>query len=179
MPIAYSPANNVIIGNCIAIGVQSSGGHQWERRPDYLITCRCGQPLRAYFPNLTPYPRMNDFGIGNHPMFDYWLVRYGMKAWGFRIADGRYCPKCRNQIYFGADAQTAIWNYLKIEFDYQDGERARMFDAVKELADNITKGGESFRRYFGLQYEQLTGRGDCCLVVAPGTPIKIEERIKR
>lgn len=176
MPIAYSKNHNLVIGNRIAIG-HKNGGHQWERRPEYLITCRCGQPLRAYFTGIAPYNYMNDFGIGENAIFPYWLVKYATKGWGFRVADGHICPKCHNHVYFGASYQEAVWNYLQHEFEYSGGEKARMWTAIEQLVDNI-RTQEAFRNYFALQQEELTGRPDCYLIVAPNTPLKIEERIK-
>lgn len=175
MPIAYSKNQNLIIGNRIAIG-HKAGGHQWERRPEYLITCRCGQPLRAYFQGIAPYPHMNPFGIGENAIFPYWLVKYSTKGWGFRVADGHLCPKCQRQAFFGADYKEAVWNYLQREFEYSAGEKARMWPAIEQLVENI-RTQDAFKNYFTLQREELTGRADCYLIVAPGTPLKIEERI--
>lgn len=174
--ITYSADQNLIIANRFRIG--ANYGNQWARQPIYLILCRCGHPLKAYFNGAAPSKMMQEYGIGESKMFTYWITRYANIGWGFRVADGRPCPSCGHAVYFGGAPREAIWKYLQIEYGYSDEEQGRMFDAVEEFRKQIIS-NPAIGQQFGLMRETTSSRTDTMLTVAPGARIQIDERIKR
>ena len=164
MKIIYDPEKNTITGNKYSIG--TSYGAEWKRKPIYLINCRCGCPLVAYFNGAPPYKDMGEYGMtasgygGN-----YKYVRYtskGAQGWGFAIRSDQHCPECRRDLFIGATAYAAVYEWVKKTLFIHD-EKIREKKIIA-LVDKLKKDPE-IASIFSFQTDVFSKRNDCILTI--------------
>lgn len=132
-------------------------------KPIYMIPCRCGAPVKAFFNGRPPLNKkdMDICGFGDmHARSTFRLITHAKIAWGFWL---KYpCPVCNRENYIYRDEETALTNFIKEKLRINNTE----IDAsrVKLLLSRI-KQAPVAQEFFSFQSDILSGRPDATLTV--------------
>lgn len=140
----------------------------WQAKPIYIILCKCGAPVKAFFAGRPPVSKdtMDSMGFGTAYSYgaDYRLITHSQYGWGFWL---KYqCAGCRREAHIGSDETTALANYIKSRLRISKGKITK--SRARDLLDRIKRDPHA-QRFFCINRDELSDRPDAALVVDSDT----------
>lgn len=134
--------------------------------PLYLLRCKCGFPIKAYFAGKIPLPsaKMDSmgFGLSLAKAATFSLLTHGNIGWGFVLRS--YCPTCDTMTYCGPDKTSVIERFIRRQLHASSSNKVNR-DRVLEFMAQVEKLPELKQRLF-FQTDELSDRPDTALIVS-------------
>lgn len=139
----------------------------WKASPIYLIRCKCGTPVKAYFAGSTPLNKaeMDSIGFGNiYGGSSFKLITHTQIGWGFWTKDT--CSQCNKNVFIAHNDLAATIKFIKNKLQIRNAEISEK--KAQDLLDRIKRDAR-VKQYLNIKTEEILNRKDAALIVSTGS----------